>query len=198
MAAEEESSDGEFVDEELVVDAVQTLLYWVGEDPTREGLRDTPSRVLRSLAELTQGYSVDPALVLERTFPDEYDEMVVLRGVSFTSLCEHHLLPFVGTATVGYVPAPGAGVVGLSKLARLVSCFAQRLQVQERMTVQIADALEKHLTPLGSGVLVEAHHSCMGCRGVRQPGATMVTSSLRGAMRDEPETRAEFLNLARH
>lgn len=198
MAAEELSSDLELVDAELVLDAVQTLLYWVGEDPAREGLRDTPGRVLRSLAELTQGYQADPGVILERSFPDQYDEMVVLRGVTFTSLCEHHLLPFVGVASVGYVPAPGAGVVGLSKLARLVSCFAQRLQVQERMTVQIADALEEHLTPLGSGVLVEAHHSCMGCRGVRQPGALMVTSSLRGAMRDEPETRAEFLALARH
>jgi len=187
----------EELDPEIALDAVQTLLLYVGEDPARAGLRDTPSRVLRSLAELTQGYQLDPREILERTFPDEYDEMVVLRGVTFTSLCEHHMLPFVGVASVGYVPAPGAGVVGLSKLARLVACFAQRLQVQERMTTQIADALEECLTPLGSGVLVEAHHSCMGCRGVRQPGALMVTSSLRGAMRDEPETRAEFLHLAR-
>lgn len=177
------------------LDAVRSLLEYVGEDPDREGLVDTPGRVLRALAELTQGHLQDPSVILERTFPDHYDEMVVLRGVTFTSLCEHHLLPFVGTARVGYIPAPGRGVVGLSKLARLVQCFAQRLQVQERMTMQIADALEEHLHPLGVGVLVEAHHSCMGCRGVRQPGAVMVTSALRGALRDEPETRAEFLSL---
>lgn len=179
-------------------DAVVRLLEHVGEDPTRPGLADTPDRVLRSLAEMTSGYHDDPAAILARQFPDDYDEMVVVRGVEFHSLCEHHLLGFAGTATVGYLPAPGKGVVGLSKLARLVDCFARRLQVQERLTTQVADAIEQHLQPSGVGVVVAARHSCMGCRGVRKPGAEMVTSALRGAMRTQPETRAEFLALARH
>lgn len=177
-------------------DAVVRLLSYVGEDPTRPGLVDTPERVLRSWAELTAGYADDPAAILARRFPDDYDEMVLVRGVDFTSLCEHHVLAFTGTATVGYLPAPGQGVVGLSKLARLVDCFARRLQVQERLTMQIADAIEEHLAPLGVGVVVAATHSCMACRGVRKPRAEMVTSAMRGALRDRPEARAEFLALA--
>lgn len=177
-------------------DAVVRLLSYVGEDPTRPGLVDTPARVLRSWAELTAGYHDDPAAILARRFPDSYDEMVIVRGVDFTSLCEHHVLAFTGTATVGYLPAPDQGVVGLSKLARLVDCFARRLQVQERLTMQIADAIEQHLAPLGVGVVVAATHSCMACRGVRKPGAEMVTSAMRGALRDHPEARAEFLTLA--
>lgn len=175
--------------------AVRVLLAELGEDVDRPGLRDTPARVVRALREMTSGGAVDPAELLGTVFPDAFDEMVVVRAVEFTSLCEHHLLAFTGTATVGYIPN-GSGVVGLSKLARLVECYARRLQVQERMTQQIAEAIDKHLQPLGVGVVVRARHSCMGCRGVRKPGAEMVTSSLLGAMRDEPQTRAEFLTLA--
>lgn len=177
--------------------AVVQLLQAIGEDPQRPGLVDTPGRVVRALLELTSGYADNPAAILARVFPDEYDEMVVVRGVAFTSLCEHHLLTFTGTAVVGYLPAPGRGVVGLSKLARLVDAYARRLQVQERMTMQIADAMVEHLQPLGVGVVLRARHSCMGCRGVRKPAAEMVTSALRGAMRDQADTRAEFLALAR-
>jgi GTP cyclohydrolase I len=177
-------------------DAIVRLLQFVGEDPLREGLRDTPGRVGRSMLELTAGYKQDPAEILSRVFADGgegYDQMVVLREIKFTSLCEHHLLPFQGTATVGYVP--DGSVVGISKLARLVECFARRLQVQERMTVQIAQAIEAHLAPLGTGVVIRAHHSCMGCRGVKQEAAVMVTSAMYGVLREKPEARAEFLSL---
>lgn len=176
---------------------VRALLGHVGVDVDAPGLVDTPARVVRALVELCSGYQDDPGVILARTFPDEYDEMVVVTGIDFTSVCEHHVLTFVGTATVGYVPAPGNGVVGLSKLARLVDCYARRLQVQERMTQQIAEAIDQHLQPRGVGVVVSARHSCMGCRGVRKPGAVMHTSALLGAMRDQPETRAEFMRLHR-
>lgn len=178
-------------------EAVVWLLKHMGEDPTRPGLVDTPGRVLRALSEMTAGYRDDPSAILARVFPDTYDEMVLVRGVTFTSLCEHHLLAFTGTATVGYIPTPGNGVVGLSKLARLVECYARRLQVQERLTMEIADAIDLHLQPQGVGVVVAARHLCMGCRGVKQPEAVMVTSALRGALRDEPAARGEFLALAR-
>jgi GTP cyclohydrolase I len=174
---------------------VRALLSHLGADVTDPGLLDTPARVVRALREMTSGYSVDPAELLSVAFDVSFDEMIVVRAVEFTSLCEHHLLAFTGTATVGYIPN-GRGVVGLSKLARLVECYARRLQVQERMTQQIAQALQSFLDPVGVGVVVRARHSCMGCRGVRKPGAEMVTSSLLGAMRDEPQTRAEFLTLA--
>lgn len=183
-------------DEEGPADAVVRLLEFVGEDASRPGLVDTPARVLASLSEMTSGYGLDPVEVLSRQFPDAYDEMVVVRGVDFTSLCEHHVLAFTGTASVGYVPREGKGVVGLSKLARLVDVFARRLQVQERLTMQVADAIEEHLDPLGVGVVIAARHSCMGCRGVRKPAAEMVTSALRGVLRTKPEARAEFLALA--
>lgn len=175
-------------------DAVMRLLEYVGEDPARPGLVDTPGRVTQALAEMTSGYGVDVADLLSRTFVERCDEMVLVNGIDFTSLCEHHLLPFVGTVTVGYIP--DGYVVGLSKLARLVDAYARRLQVQERMTVQIAEAIQQHVRPLGVGVVVEAHHSCMGCRGVRKPGARMLTSSMLGALRDKSEARAEFLALA--
>lgn len=176
-------------------DAVRTLLTHIGEDPEREGLVDTPDRVLRAWAEMTAGYAMNPAAILSRTFDVPCDEMVVVRGIRFTSTCEHHLLPFLGEATVAYLPTER--VVGLSKIARLVECFARRLQVQERMTDQIATAMERHLYPRGVGVIVRAHHLCMGCRGVRQPNAEMVTSSTLGAFRTNPAARAEFLDLAR-
>jgi GTP cyclohydrolase I len=180
-------------DEAPAEDAVVRLLEAIGEDPTRAGLLDTPARVVKALGELTAGMSEDPATILARTFDDvPADEMIVVRGVEFTSLCEHHVLPFTGLAHVGYIPN-GHRVVGLSKLARLVDCFARRLQVQERMTAQIANAIDEHLDAVGVGVVVQARHACMGCRGVRKPGAEMVTSALLGAMRDQPAARAEFL-----
>lgn len=175
-------------------DAVRVLLEHIGEDPTREGLLDTPNRVVKALTEMTSGYGVDIAATLATTFDETSDEMVVLRGVTFASMCEHHMLPFTGTATVGYVP--DGRVVGLSKMARLVEAYARRLQVQERMTTQIADAMWEHLRPLGVGVVIHGHHSCMGVRGVRQPQGVMTTSSMVGIFKFSDATRNEFLRLA--
>ena len=158
-------------------DAVVRILRYLGEDPERDGLVDTPARVLKALVEMTAGYWLDPSEILARTFDQPHDQMVLVRGVAFTSLCEHHLLPF------------------LSKLARLVECYAQRLQVQERMTQQICDAMAKHLQPGGCGVIVRARHQCMACRGIRKD-AEMVTSALFGSLRDDARARAEFLTLA--
>ena len=178
-------------------DAVVRLLQHIGEDPTRDGLKDTPKRVVKALRELTEGYSKDPTEILSTTFDVSFDEMIVLTGVTYTSLCEHHMLPFTGTATIGYIPKPGGRVVGLSKLARLLDCFARRLQVQERMTNQIAQAMQDHLDPLGVGVVIRGNHSCMCARGIRKNGE-MVTSSLMGQMRHDGTVRSEFLALARH
>jgi len=169
------------------------LLTWLGEDPQRDGLRDTPERVLRALKEMTAGYGDDPRAILTRQFAVGYDELVIERGIPFWSLCEHHLLPFHGTATVGYLP--GARVVGLSKLVRLVECFARRLQVQERLTVEIAEALLEHLRARGVGVILRARHGCMETRGVRAPAET-VTSAMLGVFRDDAKARAELLALA--
>lgn len=178
------------------LDAIQTLIRWIGEDPNREGLKGTPERVLRSYSELFSGYDQRDLIPLFKTFDDRCDEMVVLRGVELTSVCEHHLLPFVGVAHVGYVPRDGK-VVGVSKLARLVEVYARRLQLQERLTRQVTDALDQHLKPLGSACVVEARHQCMACRGVRQPGAELVTSSLTGVFREDHRARSEFFQLIR-
>jgi GTP cyclohydrolase I len=175
-------------------DAVVRLLEWVGEDPARDGLIDTPKRVVKAFREMTVGYADSPAEILSRTFDEPCDEMIVVSDIAYTSLCEHHMLPFTGSVDIGYVPGK---VVGLSKLARLVDCFSRRLQIQERLTNQIADAITKYLEPEGVAVVVRGNHACMSCRGVRKAEATMVTSAMRGAMRDNPETRAEFLNLCR-
>lgn len=175
-------------------DAVATLLRFIGEEPERDGLRDTPARVVKAWREMTAGYAEDPAEILSRTFDETSDEMVILRGISFYSTCEHHLLPFYGQAVVGYLPGK---VVGISKLARLVECFAKRLQVQERMTRQIAEAVEQHLDARGVGVVLRAHHLCMGCRGVRQEETEMVTSSMLGTLRTDAASRAEFLRLCK-
>lgn len=175
-------------------DAVVRLLQHIGEDPTREGLVDTPKRVLKALTEMTGGYDDDPAVVLGTTFDVAYDELVAVTGIEFVSMCEHHMLPFVGTAAVGYLPSDR--VVGLSKLARIVDTYARRLQVQERMTNQIAEAIHTVLHPLGVAVVVRAEHSCMSCRGVRKRSA-MVTSAMHGRFRDNAELRNEFLMLAR-
>jgi len=173
---------------------VRAMLEARGQDVNSESLRDTPMRAVKAFREMTSGYEQDPAIILSRTFPGEsYDEMVIVPGIQFVSLCEHHLLPFSGTAVVAYIPRDR--VVGLSKIPRLVECFARRLQVQERMTVQIADAMVQHLNPSGVGVVLRAQHSCMTCRGVRQSNAEMVTSVMRGALRDKPEARAELMGL---
>lgn len=177
-------------------EAVVHLLQWVGQDPNRDGLRDTPRRVIAALREMTSGYHLKPAHILSTTFPVDYGELVVLRDLEFTSLCEHHLMPFAGTCSLGYVPA--GRVVGLSKLARLVSCFARRLQIQERMTVEIAQALWEHLQPRGVGVVLAARHCCMSCRGVNKPVAQMVTRTLLGQLHDDAQVRSEFLSLCEH
>ncbi len=171
---------------------IRQLLRAIGEDPEREGLLDTPRRVVKSWKELYAGYHADPAEILSTVFVDgTCDEMVILRDIELQSHCEHHMLPFLGRAHVGYLPSNR--IVGLSKLARLVDCFSKRLQIQERLTMQIADAIIEHLQPKGVGVVVEAHHQCMSCRGVRKGGATMITSALRGRFKDDPTVRAEFL-----
>jgi GTP cyclohydrolase I len=173
-------------------EAVTALLRLVGEDPQRDGLLDTPRRVVKAFLEMTAGYDESPADILSKTFAEHSDELIVLRGIDFHSMCEHHLLPFQGVAHVGYLPGK---VVGISKLARLVHCFARRLQIQERMTQQIASAVETHLEARGVGVIVSAHHLCMGCRGVRLPNTQLVTSSMLGTLRNSAETRSEFLRL---
>jgi GTP cyclohydrolase I len=174
-------------------DAVRTLLRWAGENPDREGLRDTPQRVTAAYAEWFSGYKTDPTKILARTFEEVegYDEMVILRNVRFESHCEHHMAPIIGKAHVGYLP--DKRVIGISKLARLVDAYAKRLQIQERMTAQIANALNEELRPLGVGVVIEALHGCMTTRGVHKTGLTMVTSQMIGAFRDDPSTRREFL-----
>lgn len=173
-------------------DAVRTLLSELGEDPDRPGLRGTPARVRQMFDQLTDGYRIDPDSLLEgAAFDVDYDEMVVVRDIELYSLCEHHLLPFFGRAHVGYLPR--GRVIGLSKLPRVVDLFAHRLQLQERMTQQIADFLMARLEPKGVAVVLETTHLCTVMRGVRKPGATMVTSAMLGTFRSDPKTRAEFL-----
>ncbi len=178
----------------LAEDAVRTLLAHVGEDIGRDGLKDTPLRVIKALLEMTGGLRENPAEILERRFDLAHDELVILRDIPFTSLCEHHLLVFSGIAHVAYIPA-GGKVVGLSKLARLVLCFARRPQIQERIASQVADALMEHLQPLGAACIVSAEHSCLSCRGAKLPGVKFVTSALRGALKDDKAARAELMSL---
>lgn len=175
--------------------AVRTLISFAGDDPTREGLIDTPSRVVRSYDEFFAGYQDDPVSILERTFEetDGYDEMVLLRGIEFVSHCEHHMVPILGKAHVAYLPRHR--VVGISKLARVVEVYARRLQIQEKMTAQIANTIDQVLEPLGVAVIVEAAHQCMTTRGVNKPGVTMVTSKMLGAFREDSQTRREFLSI---
>lgn len=174
-------------------DAVRTLLRWAGDDTTREGLSGTPERVVRAYEEFFAGYAVDPAAMLRRTFSETsgYDEMVMLRDIQFESHCEHHLAPIIGKAHVAYLPVKR--VVGISKLARVVEAYAKRLQIQEKMTAQIAAAIATTLRPRGVAVVIEATHQCMTTRGVHKPGVIMVTSRMLGAFRDDPITRREFL-----
>ena len=178
--------------------AVRVLLRWAGDDPEREGLRDTPARVARAYEDWFSGYSDDPVGFLQRTFEevDGYDEMVVLRDIRFESHCEHHLAPIIGRAHVGYLPT--RKVVGISKLARVVDAYARRLQVQEKMSAQIAHCIQQVLEPKGVAVVIEASHECMTTRGVHKSGVTMVTSMMLGAFREDSRTRREFLAMIRH
>ena len=178
--------------------AVRTLIEWAGDDPDREGLLDTPGRVVRAYEELFSGYGSDPREYLERTFEEVagYDELVVLRDIRVVSFCEHHMLPFIGKAHVGYLP--DRRVVGISKLARVVNGFARRLQIQEKLTSEIAGAIHDILQPRGVGVVIVSEHSCMTMRGVNTPGSRLTTSSLTGVIRDDPRTRQEFLEFVRN
>ncbi|MBF0561125.1 MAG: GTP cyclohydrolase I FolE, partial [Alphaproteobacteria bacterium] len=175
--------------------AVRTLILWAGDDPAREGLLDTPKRVARAFDEYFSGYGQDPVEILRRTFEevDGYDEVVALRDIRFESHCEHHLAPIIGKAHVAYLP--DRRVVGISKLARLVEVYAHRLQIQEKLTAQIANTINEVLQPKGVAVVIEAAHQCMTTRGVHKPGVTMVTSKMLGAFRDSPTTRREFFGL---
>ena len=178
--------------------AVRTLIQWAGEDPDREGLVGTPERVARSYEEFYAGYATDANDILQRTFEEVegYDEMVVLRDIRFESHCEHHMAPIIGVAHVAYLPHHR--VVGISKLARIVDVYAKRMQIQEKMTVQIADTIDRVLKPNGVAVVIEAEHQCMTTRGVHKSGVAMKTSRMLGAFRDDPTTRREFLSMIGH
>lgn len=184
--------------EEDALAAVRTLIEWAGDDPEREGLLDTPRRVIKSYRELFSGYESDPREYLERTFEEVggYDELVILKDIRVVSFCEHHMLPFLGKAHVGYLP--NDRVVGISKLARVVHGFARRLQIQEKLTAEIAEAIQDILKPKGVGVVIVSEHSCMTMRGVNTPGSKLTTSSLLGDVRDDPRTRQEFFDLVRN
>jgi GTP cyclohydrolase IA len=174
-------------------DAVRILIRWAGDDPEREGLRGTPERVVRAYREFFHGYEQDPHAILRRTFEetDGYDEMIVLKDMRFESHCEHHIAPIIGRAHIAYLPHHR--VVGISKLARLLDCYAKRLQIQEKMTAQIANTLQEVLQPRGVAVVIDASHQCMTTRGVHKPNSSMVTSRMLGAFRTDPSTRREFL-----
>ena len=178
--------------------AVRTLIEWAGDDPDREGLVDTPGRVARAYKELFSGYDADPRDYLKRTFDEVggYDELVILKDIRVVSFCEHHMLPFLGKAHVGYLPRNR--VVGISKLARVVHGFARRLQIQEKLTAEIAEAIHDILEPKGVGVVLVSEHSCMTMRGVNTPGSRLTTSHLLGEVRDDPRTRQEFFDLVRN
>jgi GTP cyclohydrolase I len=181
------------VDHERIRRAVREILLAVGENPDREGLRETPDRVARMYAEIFAGLHLDPALHLQKTFTQKVDELVIVKDIEFASCCEHHLLPFVGKVHIGYLP--NGRVVGLSKLARVVDVVARRPQIQEQMTEQIADLIMNEIQPRGVAVIVEASHSCMTIRGVRKPGSMTTTSAVRGLLKSNPATRAEFMGL---
>jgi GTP cyclohydrolase IA len=189
------SGGGRIVSDAEAQDAFRTIIKWIGEDPNRDGLIETPDRLVRAYREYFAGYEEDPHEVLRKTFSevDGYDEMIVLRGVTFESHCEHHIAPIIGRVWIGYIP--NKRVVGISKLARVVEIFSKRLQIQERLTAQIANAVEEVLKPSGVAVVVKAAHHCMIDRGVRKRGADLVTSRMLGVFRDQAQTRQEFLSL---
>ncbi len=177
--------------------AIRELLIAVGENPDREGLRDTPARVARAYAEIFAGLYVDPDSVLDKTFDEQHQELVLVKDIPIFSSCEHHLVPFHGVAHVGYIPGETGRVTGLSKLARVVDLYARRPQVQERLTAQVADAIMRKLDPRGAIVVIEAEHLCMGMRGIRKPGSRTTTSAVRGIFQTSPSSRAEALSLIR-
>jgi GTP cyclohydrolase I len=191
----EENADNLKPSRQEAMKAVETLIRWAGEDPSREGLKGTPDRVARAYEEFFSGYDTDPVQLLQRTFEeiDGYDEMVLLRDIRFESHCEHHLAPIIGKAHVAYMP--DRRVVGISKLARVVEAYAKRMQIQEKMTAQIANTIQEVLQPKGVAVVIEAAHQCMTTRGVHKSGVTMVTSRMLGLFRSNPSTRREFLSL---
>ena len=193
MSAPEPPSDNTAVSREQAEDAVRTLLRWAGENPQREGLLDTPRRVVKAYRDWFSGYEEDPHDYLSRTFEEVcgYDELIVLRDIEFESHCEHHMAPIIGKAHVGYLPIDK--VVGISKLARVVDAYARRFQVQEKLTAQIANCIQESLQPLGVAVVIDASHECMTTRGVHKRGVSMVTSQMLGTFRDDARTRAEFL-----
>lgn len=191
--SQSETSNSESVDLEAIKGAVRTILKAVGEDPDRPGLLETPRRVAKMYAEMFAGLQLDPARHLRVTFPEEYDELVLVRDIPFTSMCEHHLLPFSGVAHVGYIP--DGHVTGLSKLARVVEEVARRPQVQERMTQTVADMIERELESVGVAVVMQAEHSCMSIRGVKKHGSSTITSALRGIFKTNQSSRAEVLSL---
>ena len=176
--------------------ALRTIIRWTGDDPDRDGLQETPARVARAFEEFFSGYAQDPVEILQKTFEEieGYDEMIALRGIRFESHCEHHMAPIIGQAWVAYVP--NGRVVGISKLARVVELYARRLQIQEKMTAQIANTINEVLKPQGVGVIIKASHHCMTTRGVHKPGSDLVTSRMLGCFRDNPATRQEFLSMA--
>jgi len=190
-----EESAGKKIAAAPIQDAVRQMLAAIGEDPDRPGLKETPQRVARMYQELFSGLHDDPRRHFEAVFEERYDEMVVVRDISFHSMCEHHLLPFMGKAHVAYLP--DGRVIGISKLARVVDCFARRPQVQERLTGQVADMIMDQLDPKGVAVVMEAQHTCMIIRGVKKPGSSMITSALRGTCRTNPATRGEVMSLLR-
>ena len=183
------------ISENQALEAVKTLIKWAGDNPEREGLKETPKRVIRSYKDFFSGYNSDPREILSKKFKevDGYDEIIILKNIRLESHCEHHMVPFIGTAHVGYLPKNK--VVGLSKLARLVEAFAKRLQIQEKLTAQIANAIDEVLQPRGVGVIIEASHLCVGTRGIHKPDAKMVTSRMLGSFRNDQATRKEFLEL---
>jgi len=183
------------VDQNKVKLAMASIIEAIGENPLRESIKDTPQRVAEMYAELFSGLDADPKAELAVDFGEGYEEMVILRDISFYSMCEHHLLPFYGVAHVGYIPSPGGRVVGVSKLARVVEIYARRPQLQERMTQQVADAIFEALQPDGVAVVIQAEHLCMVMRGIKKPGTTVITSSVRGNFRSKVATRSEFLSL---
>ena len=194
---QEQSLVSQGVDHERAERAIRELLLAIGEDPDREGLRETPARVARAYAEIFAGLHTDPTTVLDRTFSEDHRELVVVKDIPIYSTCEHHLVPFFGKAHIGYIPGESGKVIGLSKLARVVDLFAKRPQVQERLTRQVADALVTKLEPHGVIVVIECEHLCMAMRGIRKPGAATVTSAVRGGFAHSAKSRAEALSLIR-